>query len=361
MQPAGTPGDDPGRVATEQALRQAMARTVQDVGDVPDLVERMHARAGVVRRRRRAGAVAGALTALVALTGIVVRPPWAGHDGSATIAPVPATAPTEALSAPVTPSGSAPAPTAHATSTSIGSTAASSRPAAAATTTTTRPPTDGTPAGPWAAVTVDDDFTTAPLDTGRWTPYSGSSGSPETVWSPDVVSVHDGALRLTVERVSTTTPAARAGGVKLAGDGARYGRWEVRWRMTAGHGVTGQFLMLGEGPGGIGQIATLQPAEHRLLVEDLVRGTSTTVPVDGAAYHVLAMESTPTGVRWLLDGRRVVDEPGGAPVGPVVAGLQALVQGSDCGRIPLPADCTGPATLPQHLDVDRFRFWPYQG
>ena len=166
-----------------------------------------------------------------------------------------------------------------------------------------------------------------------------------------------GATLLVLPFVS---PVARAGGVKLNGAGDRYGRWEVRWRMTAGYGVTGQFVFFGEGPGGIGHIATLSSAEHLLTIADLVHGTSHDVPLDGTRYHTLAMESTPQRVRWLLDGRVVVTESGGAPSLPVVAAVQAIMAGADCGHVPLPAGCPGAATFPQRLDVDYLRFWTYQ-
>lgn len=344
-------GDDGTRAATERALREAMARSVRDVSDVPDLAGRVHRRAGRLRLRRRLAAVAvvGSVTAVVAVAGAVVGGPWAGrHDARTT--PVPASP--EGPPRPVTASPSRPPA-------SAGSSSPTARPTARPTATSGRtvPPVAG---GPWGQPQLDEEFTASTPDAGRWTPYSGASGSAETVWSPDEIAVRGGALRLSVERVSATTPAARGGGVKLAGAGQRYGRWELRWRMTAGHGVTGQFLFLGEGPGGIGHLATVAPAERRLLLQDLVHGTRRELAVDSTGYHVLAMESTPARVRWLLDGAEVLSEPGAAPSVPVTAAVQALVQGSDCGRTPLPADCSGAGTLPQHLDVDYLRFWPYR-
>ena len=356
----GTHGDDGPRAATERALREALERTTRDVPDVPDLVERMHTRAGRLRRRRMAAAgTAGAVTVLVAVTGLAVRAPWSG-DGSGSRIMNPAGRSAD----PATPSS--PGPTSRSTSTEvppvptpIPSSGAATRAGTARA--STRPAGPSVPAGPWGALRLDEQFTAPGLDRARWTTYSGASGSAETVWSPDDVAVRDGVLRLTVERVATGTPAVRAGGLKAAGAGERYGRWEVRWRMTAGHGVTGQFLFLGEGPGGIGHLATLAPAERGLVLEDLVHGTRRTVTLDGAAFHVLAVESTPGGVRWLLDGREVADEPGAAPTVPVSFAVQALVQGPDCGRRPLPAGCTGAGTYPQYLDVDYVRAWPYRG
>ena len=130
--------------------------------------------------------------------------------------------------------------------------------------------------------------------------------------------------------------------------------------MTAGYGVTSDFLFLGEGPGGIGQIATMVPAEHRLTISDKVHGTSTDITVDTTRNHAVAIESTPQRVRWLLDGKVVVDEPGGAPGIPVIPAVQSLVPGDDCGLTPLPTSCPGTAQYPAYLDVTSIRYWAYQ-
>ena len=334
---------------TERAVRDAMLRSVGQVPDAPDLMVRARVTAERIRhrRRRRVTAVGAALAVLVVAGGATAV--QAGLGGPDVVATRPWPGGTSTPSD-RDPSGSPVPPT--------------SVPASAATTGSAPPSpiASDRPAGPWSTLRLDETFTAATLDTGRWTMYTGTStGSPATTFSPSAVTLTaGGGMRITVDRISQTPPTVRAGGIKAAGAGSRYGRWEVTWRMTAGYGVTSDFLFLGEGPGGIGQVATLIPAEHRMTISDKVHGTGTDITVDSTRNHTVAIESTPQRVRWLLDGKVVVDEPGGAPSIPVVPAVQALVPADDCGLTPLPASCAGPTRFPQYLDVAAIRYWAYQ-
>ncbi len=360
-------GPEP-ETATERAVRQMLSRRAEQLPPVPDLVGAMHHRAHGLRRLRRARAGLAAAVAVVALVVVVPRmisgdEPHTGVVAARTGTPAPTSAsPAGTGTASPSPRASASGRSVTAAGSPTGSrapgTSTSGGPAATATTPGEVTGTSAGMSGPWGALGFDDEFGAPAVDPDRWTSYTGASGSPETLWSPQEVGVGDGALRLGVERVSDTTPVARAGGVKRAGDGERYGRWEIRWRMTAGYGVTGQFLFLGEGPDGIGEIATLSPADRRLILEDLAHGTRQVVSVDGTQYHVLTLEIAPHRVTWSLDGRTVAAWTA-APDRPVVAALQALIQGADCGRTPLPAACAERATFPQYLDIDYVRYWPY--
>lgn len=348
----GTPidhGDD--------AVREALHRSVERLPLAPNLVERVRDRAGTLRARRRRAALtglAGAGLAVVVL-GVTIGLPQRGDTTPVPVPPL--SSPADPDQPPTTPSRSPSSPPPSPSTAVTRSASAPPSPAAGS-------PSSGRPDGvdgPWGPQQLDEPFSSTQLDPARWIRYTGSAASPQTLWSPDQVSVRGGTLRLGVARVSDTRPVARAGGVKVAGPGQRYGRWELRWRMTAAPGVVGQFVFLGEGPGGIGNVATLSSADGTLVLDDLVHGTSRRVDVDGRRFHTLAVELTPQRVRWLLDGTVVSDRAGAAPTRPVVAAIQALVQGSDCGARPLPADCSGPATFPQTLEVDRVGFWPYRG
>lgn len=342
---------------TERAVRDAMLRSTEPVPQALDLMTRAQLAADRIRHRRtrRVAAAAVAITVLAIGGGAAaMRDRTAGRSpvgGTTTAATAPSSVATVAASAAQSgPPASGPA---------------ASGPAASPR--NTAPPTGassaGQPQGPWGHPQLDEHFTGTALDTSRWTLYTGtSSGSAATVFAPAAVTLPGGGgMRITVERTGQSAPSVRSGGIKVAGAGTRYGRWEVTWRMTAANGVTADFLFLGEGPGGIGQVATLVPAERRMTVSDKVKGTSTDVTLDVSGYHTVAVESTPQRVRWLLDEKVVVDEPGGAPSAAVIPAVQALVAGEDCATTPLPASCTGPASYPQYLDVASIRYWPYQG
>jgi hypothetical protein len=346
---------------TERAFRAALDRTAAELPHVPDLVGGMHLRAGAIRRRRRT--VAGAaltVTALVAgLTTVLTR--GAGPGGGTEAAgppptasgPVPGSGSSTTHRPPVTQASQPPAPSATGTllppASSPAGTPTGSRPAG-------HPP----PASGWGPAVFDDEFRTATLDA-RWGPYQGQSGSSETVFEPDQLTLESGVLRLKVGPQPRVGPVPAAG-INLPSVTQRYGRVEVRWRSTAAYGVVGQLVFLGEGPSGIGNLATLAAANGSMTVEDLVHKSEKRVPVSSATgWHTLAMEATPQRVRWLLDGVPVADEPGAAPTVPVRLGLQALIPAENCGRVPLPAGCPAAATYPQYVDLDYVRIWPYQG
>lgn len=340
----------------EPAVRKALEDAVAHLPPVPGLVEGMHVRAARIRRRRRTVGAAVAVAVVVGGVGGLL-PRWggtgtppdvppAGSSQSAapapatrtpaqgTGAPVPSGPPTSGPSTPGTPSGRSEAPL--------------PRPAATSS---------GTSAGTWSRRTpeLDETFAAGPLDRRRWTPYVGSS-APVTDWTPDAVTVSAGTLRISVEPV---LPRVRAGGVKAVAE-HRTGRWEVRWRMSAGAGAIAQLDLLGDGPDGVSHAATLDPSRRTLTVQDLVHGTQTRVSVDGRDYHSLAVETSPRGVRWLLDGVVVDDRPGTAPRRPLRLALQAFVSEPACAAQPPAAGCPGPPTSGAVLEVDRVRFWEYR-
>jgi hypothetical protein len=332
---------------TEDAVRDAMHRLAEDMPYVPDLRGKMNRRAARIRGRRRVLAAAVSALAVVAVAGVAAWLPARGVP-DVPVANPPATSPTSPAGRTTTPPSGSPKP---GPDTSQPSTSGRIGPAS---------PTGSTGAAPgWGPLLLDEGFAAPALDTGRWDLYAGASDSPETVWAPEAAGQSAGMLRLSVERVRATTPVARAGGVRLRTAPQRYGRWEVRWRMSAGYGVSGQFVLFGAGPGGIDLLATLRSAERTLTVADLARGNSRDVAVDGTRFHTLTVESTPRGVRWLLDGAVLADHAGAVPV-PLGVGIQALIPAQDCGRLPLPAGCAGRASFPQRLDVDYLRFWAYR-
>ena len=333
----------------ELALRKALEDSVAHLPYAPGLVERAHDRAARIRRRRRTAGTAIAVAVVVGGIGGLLPhrggpvapadPPPAGSTSQGT----PATG-----SPPDRPSATA-APAVAGTD-APGTPTGTPRPALPPAVATSAP---SSVTAAWGTPELDETFDSGPLDRRRWTPYVGSS-PPVTDWTPDALAVSGGALRITVEPV---LPRVRAGGVKSTG-AHRTGRWEVRWRMSAGGGAIAQLDLLGDGPDGVSHAATLDPSRGTLTVQDLVRGTVTQVAVDGREYHTLVVETTPRGVRWLLDGAVVDDRPGTAPARPLQLALQAFVSEPACATQPPAQGCPGPSTSGAVLEVDRVRFWP---
>jgi len=321
-------------------VRAEMERSVADVSPLTDLLSAAHLRAHRLRRRRRvAGGVAISLGATALIGAGALVPALASRpDPPAVGAP----------SAPVTPL---------------------TTPVQGPDRTPTRPPSTG-PRSPrdtgeassrWGVTTIDDAFGRPPLDRALWNVYDGP-GDALGRWSPSDVAVHDGALRLTVSRTGGSPPSSW-GGVGALGSAQRYGRWEVRLRMSVGRGVIGQFV-LSPVPGTAtdpSPVLVVSLSPYHGVVSVSGSGTGRGGPRSFALrrpgdYHVVAVEWTPERVRVLLDGATLAGWTDGRLPVPLWPAVQTIMAGPDCGSTPLPADCQGTTTsFPQRLDVDWIR------
>jgi hypothetical protein len=337
--------DDNGR---DPALdvRVEMERAVAGLGPV-DLLDGVHLRAGRIRRRRRvAGGVAAAVSAVAVVAAGATVPALLSRPDPAAVVAVEPDPP-----APTPPPPAGPDPTATAPP---GRTPPAGPPPA-------RPPT-GAPASDWGAMTLDEDFTGSAL--GRaWKVYEGP-GDDLGRWSPGNVAVGGGALRLSVTRPGGDPPS-RWGGIGATGSAQRYGRWEARIRMAPGRGLLGQFVLSPpEGSGAPAIVVSVAPYAGRVYVS----GTGTGAGGSRAAtlrrpadHHTVAVEWTPERVRVLLDGQRLFEWTDGRLPAPLWPALQTILAGPDCGAVPLPTDCQGTTVaFPQRFDVDRVTVRAYR-
>jgi beta-glucanase (GH16 family) len=108
----------------------------------------------------------------------------------------------------------------------------------AAPSTARAPMPTGNPPG-WRLV-FEDDFTGTALDTAKWYAYSGHpSGQPDSYYDPSHVIVRDGMMVLEASRDPAHGGAWTTGGVSNGRALSQtYGRYEVRFRMDRGLGVT---------------------------------------------------------------------------------------------------------------------------
>jgi Glycosyl hydrolases family 16 len=172
--------------------------------------------------------------------------------------------------------------------------------------------TDGTQAARlfgWGQVVAGDEFGGTRLDTGRWSVYSGASGSGRRL--PSQVSVGGGVLTI------TGRPDGDTGGIALR-SGQRYGRWEARMRVTQAGGGNHPYhpaLLLwpdsGQWPAG-GEIdyAEADAGAHAVSAYlHYANGTpggaqeSHETLVDLSGWHNYALEWTPDHVAGYVDGR----------------------------------------------------------
>ena len=340
------PGMDPA-----PDIRAEMQRSVAGVRPAGDLVAAVHQRARMRRRRRRlAAGVAVTASATAVLSVGTILPILASRHDQPAAGPV--AAPATADTPPWPSAGSSPA---------AGASSVDAPPAG-------RPPSDSPGvASPWGPATLDDSFVRPELDRSRWSVYDGPADSLGR-WSAAEVAVRDGALRLSVSRPGGD-PASRWGGIGALSSAQRYGRWEVRVRMTVGRGVIGQFV-LSPVPGTAADpsaviVVSVSPYQRVLSVSGTgtgragMRVAALSRPGD---YHVVAVEWTPVHVRVLLDGAMLFEWADGRLPVPLWPALQTIMAGPDCGSVPLPADCQGTTTsFPQRFDVDWIRARSYRG
>ena len=127
--------------------------------------------------------------------------------------------------------------------------------------------THSSPTTRWGAVRAADEFAGTTLDRSLWTiVYSGPAGHPLGSWAPSDVAVGDGALRLSISRPAGARPPSTSGAVGARASAQRYGRWEIRWRMTPGRGVLGQFTLNPDAGGAPAVVLSLSPAAGTIEV-----------------------------------------------------------------------------------------------
>jgi beta-glucanase (GH16 family) len=180
------------------------------------------------------------------------------------------------------------------------------------------------PKGAWILV-WNDEFNGTELNRRKWnvvvTPPDGESfGESYFADSPDTIRVGDGVLEMRAEPIGKN----RYSGARLETQGLaswRYGRFEARIKVAQGAGTLTSFWMLHQDPtlekwpnGGELDILE-QLGRHPKLMEAVLHYKGVDKdrhhvmewmdePV-GDAFHNFALEWTPEGFFWFLDGRLI--------------------------------------------------------
>jgi hypothetical protein len=172
-----------------------------------------------------------------------------------------------------------------------------------------------------------DDFARG-LSASRWGRYSGQpGGDPGGLWAPSHVVVRNGILNLETYRDPRFGGRWVSGGVSSAPALKQtYGKYEVRFRMDPGKGVSAVLLLWPSGDGwppeidfaedgGVTNARTKMSATFHYGADD--HQIQRTVHVDFTRWHTMGVEWTPGRLVYTLDGRRwaavrhrdVPDEP----------------------------------------------------
>jgi glycosyl hydrolase family 16 len=212
----------------------------------------------------------------------------------------------------------------------------------------------------WRQV-LTDDFAGDALDTRKWGAYRGQpAGDPGGWWEPSHVLVADGALTLTSSRDPAFDGRWVSGGVSSARALTQtYGRYDVRFRLDAGYGISAALLLwptadhwppevdFAENGGTTGgrdeMTATLHYGDDDRVVQH-------TVSADFTQWHTMGVEWTPGRLVYTLDGApwaelddaTVPDEP---------MELDAQTQAGTAGDEWMPApDATTPDVVDMQID-----------
>jgi beta-glucanase (GH16 family) len=164
----------------------------------------------------------------------------------------------------------------------------------------------------WRQVFTDD-FDGTALDTGKWGTYTGQpAGDPGGWWDPSHVVVGGGRAALTSFRDPAFDSRWVSGGMSNArGLTQTYGRYDVRFRLDPGFGITAALLLWpvadhwppeidfaedgGMQPTRDQMTATLHYGEDDRIVQH-------TVSADFTQWHTMGVEWTPGRLVYTLDG-----------------------------------------------------------
>jgi beta-glucanase (GH16 family) len=197
-----------------------------------------------------------------------------------------------------------------------------------ASSTTESPSSTATPSTTCTGVTwipvLDEGFNGTTLDSGVWSTGQGSAG--QGVQQANAISVANGSLNITAQMLDGTLVS---GGVQHRG-GQAYGRFEVRVRTD--NDASGTMS---------GQIATAGSGSSHVLY-------NTGSVSNAASWHTMAVEWTPTSVKYFADGALVRTVEDNIP-----AAAQTLSLRYDASGSTLPSNVT--------MQVDHVKISEYGG
>jgi SARP family transcriptional regulator, regulator of embCAB operon len=205
-----------------------------------------------------------------------------------------------------------------------------------------------------------DDFAGAGPDLTRWGLYD-SVHPNGSVWSPSMVRVAAGELRVVGSGRNPTGAGNRSGGLCWCGrDGSRtYGKWQIRARFDAGAGY-GQIIGLwpdsNKGADGWVSMDTPGADRHRLYVD--LNWTSGTQHTDGSQldgdftqWHVYTFEWRAGFIKIQVDGAVIYDSTRTVgvviPSGPMHLYMQQTI--GPTGGVP-PPNAQTPDEVVMHVD-----------
>lgn len=240
------------------------------------------------------------------------------------------------------------------------------------------PKPEATDKDPNWVLTFDDEFNGAELDLLHWSPHDpwGKVRDRQLqAFAPDSVSVGGGQLHLVAQRTTEAKPVRYdgegrgyvSGIVTTFGTFAQtYGRFEIRCRVPAGHGLRAGFSLFPVPLGPLPEIEILNVSGNTPATISLGNhwgteqthrsfGDSFPGPDLSKAFHTVAIEWDADKIAWFIDGKETFRSVDGIPRQPMFLMLDLAV-GGGTGNIAtrFPDESTG---FPASFDVDYIRVY----
>jgi beta-glucanase (GH16 family) len=222
------------------------------------------------------------------------------------------------------------------------------------------PPAVGTG---WSLVDWDD-FAGTSLARHEWSVYRSASTNGVSTWSPSMVSVGGGELRIAGEGKNPSGDGDLSGGLCWCGGDQTYGLWQVRARFEPGRGY-GQAILLWPRSdrwpqdGELDFVETPEPAKtvaHATIHWDAGGDEIDTRTLHGdfTAWHVYTVEWRPDRVRMFVDHTLTYDSARSGdhptiPSTPMHLAIQQEPGPFGVNWVPSP-DPTTPDRVTMHID-----------
>ena len=207
-----------------------------------------------------------------------------------------------------------------------------------------------------------DRFTGHTLDRSKWVAYSGQPGGAGSRWTgwwaPEHIEVRDGIAVLRAYRDARNGNRWTSAGMSTSRSLAQtFGKYEVRFRMDPGYGISFAVLLwpvakhwppeidIAENAGTDGGRSSMAATVHL----DAERYVQRDAAVDLSAWHTVGVEWTPGELVYTLDGAAWGAVSGSdVPAEPMYLALQTLAGAGDRWR-PTP-DASTPPEVDMQVD-----------
>jgi beta-glucanase (GH16 family) len=217
-------------------------------------------------------------------------------------------------------------------------------------------------------LSFSDEFRGAELDTTKWkTQYPSGNGGEQQFYTSDAITLHDGILKITAEKITRQGYPFTSGIITTQGTfSQRYGFFSIRAKLPNGQGFWPAFWMLPAEPAYPTEIDVFEflgGDPNTIYMSNHWRGTeqdhrkniiSYKGPDFSSDFHTFSLLWNPTVLIWYVDGVEQYRTTDGIPNIPMFLLANFAVGGNWPGN----PDTTTP--FPSSMEIDYIRVYKYQ-